>query len=286
MTTAMFTGPIAAQGPLASGKAHTQENFPVARLFAARHRAAVLAFYRFARTGDDIADHPTAPPHEKLARLEAMRATLAGDTDIDPPALALRHLCAGRGITPQHGLDLLKAFTADVTVYRYATWDALLRYCRYSAMPVGRFVCDVHGESQALWPANDALCAALQIVNHLQDCGKDYRAIDRVYLPLDALAAEGAPVEDLGAPSATPALRHTIAGLATRTQGLLAQSRPFARLIADTRLGVEVAIIQALASDLAAKLAHRDPLSERVHHGKAAMLALAAPAALRRLIGR
>jgi len=286
MTTATLTGPVVAQGPLASGKSHRQENFPVARLFAARHRAAVLAFYRFARTGDDIADHPTASPAEKLARLEAMRATLAAETDIDAPALALRHVCRERDITPQHGLDLLRAFTADVTVHRYPTWDALIHYCRYSAMPVGRFVCDVHGESQALWPANDALCAALQIVNQLQDCGKDYRALDRVYLPADALAAEGATIEDLGAPTATPALRRTIAALAARTQALLTQSRPFARLIADTRLGVEVAIIQALATDLAAKLTRRDPLSEPVHHNKAAMLALAAPAALRRLIGR
>lgn len=286
MNTVVLPGPIVAQGPLSSGKAHTQENFPVARLFAARHRAAVLAFYQFARTGDDIADHPTAPAHEKLARLDAMRATLLGETDIDATALALRRICAERDITTAHGLDLLKAFTADVTVHRYATWDALIQYCRYSAMPVGRFVCDVHGESQALWPANDALCAALQIVNHLQDCGEDYRALDRVYLPRDALAAEGASVEDLGAPTAAPALRRAIAVLAARTQGLLAQSRPFARLIADTRLGVEVAIIQALASDLAVKLTRRDPLSERVHHGKAAMLALAFPAGLRRLIGQ
>lgn len=285
MSTAAFAGPVAAEGPLASGKSHRQENFPVARLFAPRHRASVLAFYRFARTGDDIADHPGAPPTEKLARLEAMRATLAGETDVDGPALALRHICRERRITPQHGLDLLKAFTADVTVDRYPTWDALIAYCRHSAMPVGRFVCDVHGESQALWPANDALCAALQIVNHLQDCGKDYRALGRVYLPLDALAAEGVAVEDLGATHATPALCRAVAGLARRTQGLLAQAKPFARLIADTRLGVEVAIIQALVSDLAAKLRRRDPLSERVHHGKAAMLAIAAPAALRRLAG-
>ena len=60
-------------------------------------------------------------------------------------------------------------------------------YCRYSAMPVGRFVLDVHGESRDLWPANDALCAALQVINHLQDCAKDYRELDRVYLPLDVL---------------------------------------------------------------------------------------------------
>ena len=82
-------------------------------------------------------------------------------------------------------LDLLEAFRRDVTKLRYADWDELMDYCRYSATPVGRFVLDVHGESAPTWPANDALCAALQVINHLQDCAKDYREIDRVYLPLD-----------------------------------------------------------------------------------------------------
>ena len=77
----------------------------------------------------------------------------------------------------------------DVTKRRYRDWDDLMNYCRYSAMPVGRFVLDVHGEPRSTWPANDALCAALQIINHLQDCGEDYRNLDRVYLPLDLLAA-------------------------------------------------------------------------------------------------
>ena len=92
-------------------------------------------------------------------------------------------------LDPQHARDLLTAFRMDVIKRRYRDWDDLMNYCRYSAMPVGRFVLDVHGEPRSTWPANDALCAALQIINHLQDCGKDYRDLDRVYLPLDLLAA-------------------------------------------------------------------------------------------------
>ena len=80
----------------------------------------------------------------------------------------------------------------DVTKLRYRNWDELIDYCSLSAMPVGRFVLDVHGEPRSTWPANDALCAALQINNHIQDCGADYRNLDRVYVPLDALAAAGA----------------------------------------------------------------------------------------------
>ena len=92
-----------------------------------------------------------------------------------------------RGFSDQHALDLLEAFRRDVTKLRYRDWDDLMDYCRYSAMPVGRFVLDVHGESPDTWPANDALCAALQIINHLQDCAKDYRDLDRVYIPQAAL---------------------------------------------------------------------------------------------------
>ena len=101
--------------------------------------------------------------------------------------VALRAQLAARQLSPRHAQDLLTAFRMDVTKLRYRDWDDLIGYCTYSAMPVGRFVLDVHGESRATWPANDALCAALQIINHLQDCGKDYRDLDRVYIPLDGL---------------------------------------------------------------------------------------------------
>ena len=152
--------------------------------------------------------------------------------------------------------------------------------------PVGRFVLDVHGEDRALWPASDALCTALQIINHLQDCAKDYRAIDRVYLPQDMLAAHGARTEDLAGAHATPGLRATIVEAAARTEDLLARSAGFARGIRSLGLGLEVAVIQRLAVDLAARLKVRDPLAECVHHGKAEALALALPAVLARLIGR
>jgi len=272
---------------LASGKGHKDENFPVASfIIKPKHRAAVMAFYRFARKADDIADHPSETAETKLALLERMRATLAGDSDADPEALALRQAQDARGLSPQHGLDLLEAFRRDVTKTRYADWAELMDYCRYSAMPVGRFVLDVHEEDPALWPANDALCSALQVINHLQDCAKDYAALNRVYLPLDVLAAEGCAVEDLAAPVAEPALRRVIAGLAAQTSVLLDQSRPFATGIRDARLAYEVALIQRIAEDLTAKLMRRDPLSERVHHTKAELLGQLALAARDRLVGR
>jgi squalene synthase HpnC len=266
---------------LASGKGHTDENFPVASvLIAPRHRAPILAFYRFARAADDVSDSPTAPPKQKLALLESMRATLVGESEENPESLALRQVQQERGLSGRHALDLLEAFRRDVTKLRYADWAELMDYCRYSAAPVGRFVLDVHGESQASWPANDALCTALQVINHLQDCGKDFRDLDRCYLPQDELAAAGTSVEALNDPTASSALRRVIADLARQTGGLLAQSAAFSSDIRDTRLALEVSVIQHLAEDLNRGLMRRDPLSERVHHSKsqAARLALSAVA--------
>jgi squalene synthase HpnC len=253
-----------------SGKGHRDENFPVAsRLIHRRHRAPILAFYEFVRTADDIADHATLTPPEKLALMDQLEATLLGRNDDDPVAVALRSQLAARQLTPRHAQDLLTAFRMDVTKLRYRDWDDLIGYCTYSAMPVGRFVLDVHGESRALWPANDALCAALQIINHLQDCGKDYRDLDRVYIPLDVLATTGARVEELGAGPASAPLLDAIRRLARRTGDLLRDSRPFSAGIEDARLALEVAVIQTFAERLAAVLARRDPLSQRVHLGKA-----------------
>jgi phytoene/squalene synthetase len=181
----------------------------------------------------------------------------------------LRSQLATRRLSPRHALDLLTAFRMDVTKLRYRDWDDLIGYCTCSAMPVGRFVLDVHGESPATWPANDTLCAALQIINHLQDCGKDYRDLDRVYIPLDTFAATGCPVEALAADRSSPALTGCVRALALRTGALLRTSRPFSPSIDDTRLALEVAVIQTLAERLVGLLSRRDPLCERVHLGKA-----------------
>src|ERR1700689_2568297 len=210
----MTTRPAA----LRSGKSHRDENFPVAsHLIHPRHRGAILAFYEFVRIADDIADHAALAAPAKLAHLDQLEACLLGKNDDVPEAVRLRTVLRERQLAPRHALDLLTAFRMDVTKLRYQDWDELMNYCSYSAMPVGRFVCDVHGEDRSVWPANDALCAALQIINHLQDCGADFRNLDRVYVRLDALKASHAAVEDLGRPVATAGLRDCLRKLALRT---------------------------------------------------------------------
>jgi squalene synthase HpnC len=262
-------------GEAGSGKGHRDENFPVAsRLVAAKYRAPILAFYRFARVADDVADHPDLPPPQKLALLDSLEASLVGASRSEPEGVALRGALAERKLTPRHALDLLKAFRLDVTKSRYETWDELIGYCRYSAMPVGRLVLDVHGESQATWRASDSICAALQINNHLQDCGKDYRDLDRVYLPLDALAAAGARVEALAESKAPPALRACVIELAKRARDLLDEGKDLPAQISDVRLSVEIRATIDLAYAINDLLLARDPLSEPVHLTKSQMLGI------------
>ena len=262
-------------GELRSGKGSNDENFPVAsRLIKRQYRPAILAFYEFVRVADDIADHPQLTSAQKIDRLDRLESSLLGTGGDEPEGLRLRTVLNERGLSPRHAQDLLSAFRQDATKLRYANWDELIDYCSRSAMPVGRFVLDVHGEARDTWPSSDALCAALQIINHLQDCAKDLRNLDRVYVPQDALAAKGLTVAALTEPSAGRALREVIAGLAARNALLLAQSRPFAGQIRDSRLALEVDLIQTLAEDLNTMLTRRDPLSEKVHHSKTDIAAL------------
>src|SRR3989440_12157343 len=259
---------------LRSGKTHRDENFPVASwIIHPRHRALILAFYNFVRTADDIADHAMLGQREKLDTLDLLEAELLGRGDSQPEAVNLRRALAQRSMPPRHALDVLTAFRMDVTKLRYENWDELIHYCRYSAMPVGRFMLDVHGESASTWAASDVLCAGLQINNHLQDCGKDFRDLNRVYLPRDALAAADASVEELGAAKASPQLLRCLHALAERTATLLNESKSLAAEVRDFRLGLEISVIQAFADKIVNLLKVRDPLSERVHLSPLELLA-------------
>lgn len=265
-----------------SGKGAGDENFPVASwVIEPRLRAPVLAYYRFARSADDAADHPTLAPSEKLRRLDSLEASLLGKSDEAHDALPLRRALAEHGLSPRHAQDLLVAFRQDVTKTRYASWNELMDYCRFSAAPVGRFVLDVHGESPAAYPHSDALCAALQVINHIQDCGKDYSGIDRVYVPLDMLAAANASVDMLRRDHATPALLGVLRNMMTKTGDLLANGQQLPTFVANRRLAMEIAAIAGLATRLTALLKVRDPLVDRVHLSKPLAAGIALRSALR-----
>jgi farnesyl-diphosphate farnesyltransferase len=248
------------------GKGAGDENFPVGSFLIRRElRPHVHAFYRFARIADDIADNPGLSPAEKLRRLDRMAAVLDGAPGDDAPAAtAMRASLLATRVTPQHCHDVLAAFRLDATKLRYADWDDLMEYCRYSAAPVGRQLLDLHGEDRASWVPSDALCSALQVLNHLQDCAEDYRTLDRVYLPREDLAACGATIADLAASRSSAGLRCALDRLLAKTEALIAVARDLPRAVASPGLRAECAVIVDLAGRLARRLRRGDPLAMRV----------------------
>jgi squalene synthase HpnC len=270
--TASLETPAAPAAPAGletpSGKRARDENFPVGSVLLPRHlRPVVAAFYAFARAGDDIGDNPELAPEDKLDRLDRMALALAegvGDPMAAAKALRLRLALAEAGVPARHGLDLLAAFKQDAVKSRYADWADLMAYCALSASPVGRFLLDLHGESREGWAASDALCNALQVLNHLQDCQGDHRSLDRIYLPLDWMAEAGASEADLQRNAATPGLRAVLDRCLDGVDGLLAAAAPLPARLRSHRLAMESAIILHLARRLTALLRRGDPIAGRV----------------------
>ncbi len=249
-----------------SGKWRSAENFPVGSFLIRRDlRAHVHAFYRFARNADDIADNPALTADDKVRRLDRMAAILDGAPGRDSPAAsAMRESLIETGVSARHCHDVLRAFRLDATKLRYRDWGDLMAYCRYSASPVGRQLLDLHGERRETWSASDALCSALQVLNHLQDCADDYRLLDRVYLPVSELAAEGIGVEALAAPLSCAALRRVFDRMIDRTAALVETAHGLPRQVVSPRLRWESAVIAELAARLLRRLRRGDPLAARV----------------------
>jgi squalene synthase HpnC len=269
-----------------SGKGAGDENFPVgSRLVAPQLRPHFLAYYGFARATDDIADCPHLSPDEKIRRLDAFEAVLEGRASGLARAEALRRSLAATGIATARATDLLVAFRDDATKTSYATIAELRDYCRHSADPVGRFLLDLHRESPALYPASDALCTALQILNHLQDMGEDLDRLDRAYVPLDWLEAEGETVEALGRDRVSPGLRRVMDRLLDEVDRLLGVADGLARLRTRSLAG-EAAAIRALARRLVARLRRDDPLATRVALSKADFAAALGKGLVAGLLGR
>jgi len=251
-----------------SGKDAGDENFPVGSwLLPARLRPHVARFYAFARAIDDIADDPDLAAQDKIARLTGFEDALLGRIKDVPgyeKAYHIRRSLRQTGVTPQHCVDLISAFKQDATKLRYTDWDDLMDYCDRSAAPVGRYLLDLHEESKDGYPASDALCNALQVINHLQDCKDDGRNLDRVYLPLDWMEAEGVTVASLNAPGASPGLRAVLDRCLDATERLLVRARALPGSLKSRRLAMESAAILRIAERLTVLLRRRDPVAERV----------------------
>lgn len=254
------------QGERAPGKTARDENFPVGSwLIAARLRPHIMTYYRFARAADDIADSPELTPADKMALLSTFEENLRDGGDQAPDTVArMRESLAATAITPERCLDLLYAFMQDARKSRRESWDDLMDYCRLSANPVGRYLLDLHGESPETYPAADALCSALQVLNHLQDCAEDYARLNRVYLPMDWLLAEGLTEDILTARQMPLSLRRIIDRCLDAVDLLLRQAEQLPPHLINRGLAMESAVILRLAQRLSGRLRKQDLLANKV----------------------
>ena len=251
-----------------SGKGAADENFPVGSfLLPKRLRPHIARFYAFARAIDDIADNPDLEPDEKIRRLNAMDVVVQGTPPAGPgleTAVAMHESLQATGTTSRHCSDLVDAFRQDAIKNRYENWQEVIDYCLRSASPVGRYLLDIHGESGKSYVYADALCNALQVINHLQDCGDDFRDMNRVYLPEPWLKENGSTVAELGRSSATSGVRAVIDRCLEGTKELLETAEKLPANLKSRSLSMESAVILKIANKLVEELSLRDPLAERV----------------------
>ena len=239
------------------------ENFPVAAFVLSRaHREAVLAFYRFVRLADDIADSDALTADEKRAQLEALENALVRGSDTVPEAAGLRRVQSMFGTGVEEARHLIAAFRLDVEKARYESWSELLDSCRLSANPVGRFLLRLHGEGEAAHAPADALCSALQILNHLQDLAGDRARLDRIYLPRSWIDRGGGE-EGFFRLTARQDRRAVLDAAIDRVDALIDVARSLPSSVADRRLRLQCRMTIAAAERLSARLRLTDPAVAR-----------------------
>jgi squalene synthase HpnC len=248
------------------------ENFSVAAVWIPRReRRLLLAVYAYSRFVDEIGDTGRDDALEVLDAIEHdVRAGAAGE----PKLPALRPVLAtleGGGLPRAPLLDLIEANRRDQHVCRYETFDDLIGYCRLSADPVGRLVLAAMGASSPVTrPLSDAVCSALQVVEHLQDVREDAHR-GRIYLPGADLDAEGvSEAELLDAPTAGRGLRRVIALQAARARSMLVAGSPLVGMLGGWRRpAVAGYVAGGLAAISALAAADYDVLGARPRAGQA-----------------
>jgi squalene synthase HpnC len=219
------------------------ENFPVASLLMpARLRPAVRAIYRFARTADDVADEGDAPPHVRLAELDALGRAVDGLQDAGTHWPDLATAVAEHALPTALFHDLLSAFAQDVTTRRYADYAALADYCRRSANPIGRLLLALYRQTNAAALAmSDAVCTGLQLTNFWQDVAVDWDK-GRVYLPQEDLLRFGVSEDHIARRECDDRWRALMAFEVERARALLRTGAPRAR-VRGGRVGLELRLV-------------------------------------------
>jgi squalene synthase HpnC len=277
---------------VSSRKNIAYENFPVGSWLLPVHlRPHIATFYHFARAADDIADTTHLSPSSKISNLRQFELTISGKLSGNTaPKIALQMAASleKTKISSRHCTDLLTAFKQDAAKLRYNNWQELIDYCQLSAAPVGRYLVDLHGgfrnKSNDNYRSSDALCAALQILNHIQDCQDDYNTLGRVYLPLDMMKSHNVVIENLGAPSISVELRAYINAILDGVDRLIVKAEKLPINLRSRRLAMESQVIINIAHCLSLKLRKNDPILAHVKLSKPTYLRCFIMGALKLLI--
>lgn len=241
------------------------ENFPVASfLLPPVLRGPVAAIYHFARSADDFADEGDAPAKWRLAQLDAYRVELDAIADETPTQhpifLALGPVIREYQLPLQLFYQLLDAFSQDVSKDRYADFAELSDYCARSANPIGRLLLHLFGQSSTeQLQQSDAICTALQLINHWQDVGIDALKGDagRIYLPQDDMARFGVSEEAIQQRVASTNWQSLMKFQVHRARNLMLQGAPLGWILPG-RFGMEVRAIVAGGLRVADKIEARD----------------------------
>ena len=223
------------------------ENFPVASVLLPRRLVpAVEAINAFARSADDLADEGDATPEQRLAALAAYEQALdriaAGEQGLDPMFARLAGVIAQYDLPLQPFRDLLSAFKQDVSVTRYASYEALLDYCARSANPVGLLMLSLYGQAdEDNVRDSNAICSALQIINFLQDVAIDLHK-ERIYLPMEDLARFAVSPAALDHPGGTAKWRNLMRFEVARARALMLSGAPLAVRLRG-RIGLELRMV-------------------------------------------
>lgn len=254
---------------LMSGKSYSDENFPVASFLMTKEiRKIVRVFYFFARMADDIADHQTLRPNQKKRILFFFDKAIAKNEKTNNPILnnmikRFKELPSGK----KYSRNLLKAFMMDASNKKYKIWEDLLFYCKFSANPVGRFVIDAVNEKQnikKIYEASDNLCTALQIINHVQDCQKDFKELKRVYIPYSLFKKYSLDKSILNQKKSTENFKRLKIEIIDNVLKLLKGTEIGLYKIQSWRLRKETLIILNIAKRLCNLLKRNDPLKKKI----------------------
>ena len=228
-----------------------QENFPVAsKLISKKFRPQILIFYDFARAADDIADSPNLNAKEKIKRLNLFEKNLKKKNSNIIKVAKLKQVCVNNKITLKHSLNLLKAFKQDALKNRYKNWTELINYCKYSAVPVGRFVIDLHNEKKKAYKFSDPLCISLQILNHIQDLKKDYEEINRIYLPFSFIKKYKINLHQIKKKYLDENMRNALNEMLFHTEKLIIEADKYKKIMNNKKLSKETNLILEIAKKL------------------------------------